>query len=93
EVIVGGDSNVGIVKALPLLGAVSRWDVKNDTIDIDLSAYISFEQVQRAIAFWLEDEPVPRTNGQTIDYETMKTIIAYWLSNTAVCNPLPSAFR
>ena len=93
EVIVGGDSSVGIVRALPLLGAVSRWDVKSDTIDIDLSAYISFEQVQRAIAFWLEDEPVPRTDGQTIDYETMKTIIAYWLSNTAVCDPLPSAFR
>jgi len=93
EVIVGGASSVGIVRELPLLGAVSRWDVKNDTIDIDLSAYISFEQVQRAIAFWLENEPVPRTNGQTIDYETMKTIIAYWLSNTAVCDPLPSAFR
>jgi len=93
EVIVGGDSSVGITKALPLLGAVSRWDVKNDTIDVGLSDYISFEQVQRAIAFWLEDEPVPRTNGQTIDYETMKTIIAYWLSNTTVCDPLPSAFR
>ena len=51
------------------------------------------EQVQRAIAFWLEDGVVPRTGGQTVTYETLKTIIAYWLTNTDICDPLPGAVK
>ncbi|RLD03751.1 MAG: hypothetical protein DRI32_06900, partial [Chloroflexi bacterium] len=54
---------------------------------------ISFQQVQRAIAFWLEDEVVPRTGGQTVGYETLKTIIAYWLTNTNICDSLPGSVQ
>ncbi|RLE38778.1 hypothetical protein DRJ12_01140 [Candidatus Acetothermia bacterium] len=91
DVTVTGDSAVDVTDSLPVIVAISRWDVDNDTIDINLSNKISFQQVQRAIAFWLEDEVVPRTGGQTVDYETLKAIIAYWLTNTDICDPLPGA--
>ncbi len=91
QVTVTGDSTVDVTDSLPVIVVISRWDVDNDTIDISLSNKISFQQVQRAIAFWLEDEVVPRTGGQTVTYETLKTIIAYWLTNTDICKPLPGA--
>ena len=90
---VTGDSTVVISDSIPVVVAISRWDVENDTIDINLSDKISFQQVQRAIAFWLEDEIVPRTGGQTVAYETLKTIIAYWLTNTNICDPLPGGVQ
>ncbi len=88
---VTGDDSVAVADCVSVLVAISRWDVENDTIDITLSDKISFQQVQRAIAFWLEDEVVPRTCGQTVTYETLKTIIAYWLTNTNICSPLPGS--
>lgn len=91
DAFVTGDSTVIVSDCLPVLVAISRWDVDNDTIDINLSDKISFQQVQRAIAFWLEDELVPRTCGRTVSYETLKTIIAYWLTNTNICDPLPGS--
>jgi PKD repeat protein len=91
DTLVTGDSAVAVSDCLSVIVAISRWDVENDRIDITLSNKISFQQVQRAIAFWLEDEEVPRTCGYTVDYETLKTIIAYWLTNTDICNPLPGS--
>jgi len=90
ETVVTGDSGVDISECVSVLVAISRWDVENDELDITLSDKISFQQVQRAIAFWLEDEVVPWTCGQTVDYHTLKTIIAYWLTGTTICDPLPS---
>ena len=93
DVSVTGDAAVDITNCLSVIVAISRWDVDKDTIDITLSNKISFLQVQRAIAFWLEDEVVPRTCGHTIDYETLKTIIAYWLTGTDICDPLPAGVQ
>lgn len=90
---VTGDSTVDVSDTLSVIVAISRWDVEHDTIDINLSNKISFQQVQRAIAFWLEDEVVPRTGGYTVTYNTLKTIIAYWLTNTNICDPLPGSGR
>jgi len=91
ETVVKGDSGVDVSDCVSVIVAISRWDVENDRLDITLSDKISFQQVQRAIAFWLEDEIVPRTCEQTVDYHTLKEIIAYWLTNTNICDPLPSA--
>jgi len=88
---VTGDSAVAVSDCLSVIVAISRWDVENDRIDITLSNKISFQQVQRAIAFWLEDEEVPRTCGGVVGYEILKTIIAYWLTNTDICDPLPGS--
>jgi len=90
EVAVTGDSGVDISECVSVLVAISRWDVDNDRLDITLSDKISFYQVQRAIAFWLEDEVVPWTCGQTVGYHMLKEIIAYWLTGTNICDPLPS---
>jgi len=89
EVMVTGDSGVDVSDCVSVLVAISRWDVENDLLDITLSDKISFQQVQRAIAFWLEDEVVPRTCDQTVGYHMLKQIIAYWLTNTNICDPLP----
>ena len=90
ETPVLGDSGVDVSDCVSVLVAISRWDVENDRLDITLSDKISFQQVQRAIAFWLEDEIVPRTCDQTVGYHMLKEIIAYWLTNTNICDPLPS---
>ncbi len=90
ETRVTGDSGVDVSECVSVLVAISRWDVHNDRLDITLSDKISFQQVQRAIAFWLEDEIVPWTCGQTVGYHMLKEIIAYWLTGTNICEPLPS---
>jgi len=90
ETPVTGDSGVDVSDCVSVIVAISRWDVQNDRLDITLSDKISFQQVQRAIAFWLEDEIVPRTCEQTVGYHMLKEIIAYWLTNTNICDPLPS---
>lgn len=91
DTAVTGDSGVDVSECVSVLVAISRWDVMRDQLDITLSDKISFLQVQRAIAFWLEDEVVPWTCGQTVGYHTLKEIIAYWLTGTNICDPLPPA--
>ncbi len=90
ETPVTGDSGVDVSDCVSVIVAISRWDVQNDRLDISLSDKISFQQVQRAIAFWLEDEVVPWTCGQTVGYHMLKEIIAYWLTNSNICDPLPN---
>ncbi|MGC9529935.1 MAG: PKD domain-containing protein [Candidatus Bipolaricaulaceae bacterium] len=92
EVDVSGQNRVDLTDCLSAIVAISRWDVARDRIDISLSDKITFQQVQRAIAFWLEDDKVPRTCGEgVITYETMKEIVARWLTDTPICEPLPGA--
>lgn len=90
EVDVTGANRVELTDCLNVIVAISRWDVARDTIDISLSDKITFPQVQRAIAFWLEGTKVPRTcSPSVVDYETMKMIIALWLTGTPICEVLP----
>ncbi|HEU68609.1 MAG TPA: PKD domain-containing protein [Candidatus Acetothermia bacterium] len=90
EVDVTGQSWVELTDCLNVIVAISRWDVVRDTIDLSLSDKITFPQVQRAIAFWLEGTKVPRTcSPGIVDYETLKMIIALWLTGTPICEALP----
>ncbi len=92
EVGVGGASRVELSDCLDVIVAISRWDVKNDEIDLLLSDKITFEQVQRAVAFWLEGDEVPRTcYPHRVGYETLKQIVALWLTGTPICEMLPTA--
>ncbi len=87
---VTGQSKVELADCLSVLAAIAKWDVIRDTIDLTLSDKITLPQVQRAIAFWLEGSRVPRTcDPGIVDFELMKTIIAYWLTGTPICAPLP----
>ncbi|MFO8034559.1 MAG: PKD domain-containing protein [Candidatus Bipolaricaulota bacterium] len=92
EVDVRGDEHVDIGDCLAVIVAISRWDVKEDSIDLLLSDNITYAQVQRAVAFWLEGEAVPRTcYPNKVDYETLKEIVARWLTETPICEELPGA--
>ncbi len=85
---VSGDDEVVLAKCLSIPVAIAYLDVETNTIDATLSSTITFEQIQAAIAFWLEDEPVPGTCGKLIDLQMMKLLIAYWLTGTPVNLPL-----
>ena len=89
DIPIGGDNRVELTKCLNVIVAISRWDVERDTVDLSLSDLITLPQVQRAVAFWLEEEEVPYTCGAKIDFETLKEIIARWLTDTPICEPLP----
>jgi len=90
EVEVTGATKVELSDCLSVLAAIAKWDVYRDTIDLTLSDKITLPQVQRAIAFWLEGSRVPRTcDPGIVDFELMKTIIAYWLTGIPICEPLP----
>jgi len=92
EVPVRGEDRVELGECLDVIVAISRWDVKEEEIDLLLSDKITFQQVQRAVAFWLEGEEVPRTcYPHVVEYETLKEIVARWLTETPICVDLPVA--
>ena len=89
EISTPGESQVWLIDCLDIPLAVSHLDtVKNET-DVTLSNLIQFDQIQTALAYWLEDVPVPGTCGKAIDFEMMKLLIAHWLTDTPVDQPLP----
>lgn len=89
EVSTPGDGQVVMTSCLDTLLAVSHLDVVKNDVDVTLANLIQFDQIQTALADWLEDVPVPGTCGKTIDFETMKLLIAHWLTDTPVDQPLP----
>ncbi len=92
EVEVTGDTRVVLSDCLDVEVVISRWDVHEDRINLLLSDRITFEQVQRATAFWLEGERVPHSCPPGIvDYETLKKLIAMWQTGTPLCKELPEA--
>ena len=89
EAAVGGDSEAYLWDCLPVLLAISRWDVEEDRLDATLPDSISFPQVQRAVDFWLSSAPVPHTCGYTVGYHMLKRIIAHWIAGTPITQSLP----
>lgn len=93
ETSTPGDSQVWLVECLDVPLAVAHMDTVNSDIDVTFSNLIQFDQIQTALAFWLEDVPVPGTCGKTIDFDTIKLLIAHWLTDTPVDQPLPGGTR
>lgn len=89
EAAVEGESQVEVSECLPISWVVSRWDTVKDEFNIQLSDKITFDQIQQAIAWWLGGEVVEHTCGAVIDLQTMEELIAYWLTETPVYEPLP----
>lgn len=90
---VTGEDMVHLWQCLPVILAISRWDVADDRLNVTLSDNISFPQVQRAVAFWQQSEAVPYTCGYTVGYETLKAIVAHWLNDIPVTKELATASR
>ncbi len=92
EIPIGGDGtiNITVTAPLPVAVVISRWNVKTNTIDITLGNTISFEQMQRAITFWLAEEVIPHTDKMYVTHADITEIIARWLTGTEVGFPLPA---
>jgi hypothetical protein len=86
---VVGEDAVLVQSCVPVLLAISRWDVDNDRFDATLSNIITRPQMQRALAFWEETAPVPHTCGYTVGWHMLKLITAYWQSGTPITQSLP----
>jgi hypothetical protein len=98
-----GTSSFQLVEGLPIKVVVAHYITRPDIppeeerIDPKDDNLISFNQIQRAVSWWLatgwstisESPIVPGTGGKQIDLETLQELIAYWLSNTPVDQPLP----
>ncbi len=89
-----GPSEFELIDGLPILVAVAHYVELNgedrlDPEDGNGDKKIDHGEALRAIAWWLEDQPVPGTGEKKIDLATMQEIIAYWLSDTPVDQSLP----
>lgn len=89
EAPTGGDNEICMVECLSVPVAIAHLDTRTNSVDVTFANLIEFDQIQAAIAFWLEDVSVPGTCGKVIDFETMKALIAHWLTDTPVDRPLP----
>jgi PKD repeat protein len=85
---VGGDDKIVRRQYLDVPVVISRWDTGVGAIDLCQPDTIAFDQIQKAIALWISGDTVPHTN-QTIDLAMIRDLIAYWLTNTSVFEPLP----
>jgi len=94
EIKTVGDEQVEIKDSLPLETVISRWDPPNSPeeqghLDLHLSDQITFDQVQQAVSWWLDNEVVPFTGSKRIDFATIQSIIARWLTETPITMALP----
>jgi hypothetical protein len=88
NVPVSGGTEVNVVHTLPIEIAISRL-TEDWKIDLSRPNYISYAQMQQAVSLWLEQVEVPGTNGRKIDLAMISRLIAYWLTDTPVTEPLP----
>lgn len=94
EIPVLGETNeafsrISIVRCLPAIVAIAHLDTATDTIDLRMSEEITFDQMQRAVAFWQEDTPVPGTCDAPLDLESLKQIVAHHLAGVSVDRAIP----
>jgi len=87
--MVLGEDKITRVATLSVPVVISRWDTEQGAIDLCLPEEISFDQIQYAVALWLSGDAVPLTGGQMVDRGMIQDLIAYWLTDTSVHNPLP----
>jgi len=87
--MVLGEDKITRRDLLPVPVVISRWDTERSAIDLCLPDEIAFDQIQYAVALWLSGDLVPHTNDQIVDRGMIQDLIAYWLTDTSVHNPLP----
>jgi len=86
---VSGDDRVTAVKVLPVPVVISRWNTLESVLDPCLQEMIAFDQIQYAVSLWLSGAEVPSAGGVSIDLPLIQDLIAYWLTNSSVHDPLP----
>lgn len=88
EMAIGGEGRIDVIGVLPAELAVSRLST-DGAIDVTLSNLITLDQILQAVALWQADTPVPGTNGKRLDLAMMSRLVAYWLNDRPVTEPLP----
>ena len=99
---ITGDSQIQLDDGFPAKVVVAHWnkDANGGAGDLDLAAFpkhtIGFDQIQVAIGWWLGNQSVPHTSATNkdadnlkLDFKTVQTLVAYWLTGTSVFDPLP----
>lgn len=91
-----GDGQIEIKDSLPIATVISRWDPlggvdENGGLNLRRSNKISFEQVQVAVGWWLNNEVVAYSGNKRIDFTVIQAVIAYWLTGTPIDKPLPGS--
>ena len=87
--MVLGEDKVALVPTLPIKVVISRWDSDQGKINLCLPEQISFDQIQYAVSLWLSGEPVTYTGEKAVTLDDIRDLIAYWLTDTSVHDPLP----
>jgi len=89
--MVLGEDKIVFAPTLPIKVVISRWDVDQEKIVLCLPDQISFDQIQYAVSLWLNGNPVTYTptDNNKITLDQIRDLVAYWLTNTSVHEPLP----
>jgi len=87
--MVLGEDKITRVATLSVPVVISRWDSEHGAIDLCLPEEIAFDQIQYAVALWLSGDQVSHTGNKVIDRTMIQDLIAYWLTDTSVHEPLP----
>lgn len=93
---VSGDTQIEILSGFPIPVVIAHWDVSNRTLDLKgfPTHKINLNQILQAISWWREGNEVPYTGDETgkkqkIDFRMIQMLVAYWLTDTSVFEPLP----
>ena len=86
---ISGDDRLAVAEFLPIPVVISRWNVETGALDPCLRETISFDQIHYAVSLWIDQDSVPYTDNQLIDLAVIQDLIAYWLTDTSVHDPLP----
>ncbi|RLD03750.1 MAG: hypothetical protein DRI32_06895 [Chloroflexi bacterium] len=87
--MVLGEDKIALVPTLPLRVVISRWDTEQGKIALCLPEQISFDQIQYAVSLWLSGASVAYTGDKVVTLDDIRDLIAYWLTDTSVHDPLP----
>ena len=86
---LAGEDKITRVEYVSAPVAITHWDTAQQSLDICLPAEFSFDQIQYAVSLWLSGGVVPHTGGAVVDLMLIQDLIAYWLTDTSVYDPLP----
>ena len=86
---LAGEDKITRVEFVSAPIAITHWDTAGQLINICLPPEFSFDQIQYAVSLWLSGDDVPHTGGETVDLMLIQDLIAFWLTDTSVYDPLP----
>jgi PKD repeat protein len=86
-----GEDRVTLLKYLPVAVAIAHWNTATSAVELSAAFAgdtIAYDQVLKAVDLWIGGSVMPRTNS-TISLQILEDLIAYWLTNSSVYDPLP----